>query len=76
MRSLADDKEIIIKKADKGSCVVVGDRDDDLLETKRQLKNEKIYRSFIFNQKLIEDVTECCNQMFKDIRRGGHLSEK
>ena len=76
MRSLADDKQIVIKKADKGSCVVVWDRDDYLLEAERQLKDEKIYRSVTFNEKLIEDFTECSNKMFKDLRRGGHLSEK
>ena len=49
MRSLADDKQIVIKKADKGSCVVVWDRDDYLLEAERQLKDEKIYKSVTFN---------------------------
>ena len=64
MRSLADDKQIVIKKADKGSCVVVWDRDDYLLEAERQLKSEKIYRSVTFNEKLIEDLTEGSNKMF------------
>ena len=31
-RSLADDKNIFIKKAYKGSCVVIWDRNDYLLE--------------------------------------------
>ena len=60
----------------KVSCVVVWDRDDYLLEAKRQFKNEKIYRSVTFNEKLIEDLTECNNKMFKDLRRGRHLSKK
>ena len=64
MRSLVDDKKIVIKKADKGSCVVVWDRDDYLLEAERQLKSEKIYRSVTFNEKLIEDLTEGSNKMF------------
>ena len=64
MRSLVDDKKIVIKKADKGSCVVVWDRDDYLLEAERQLKSEKIYRSVTFNEKLIEDLSEGSNKMF------------
>ena len=76
MPSLPDDQQIVIKKADKGSCVVVWDRDDYLLEAERQLKDEKIYRSVTFNEKLIQDLTECSNKMFKDRRRGRHLPEK
>ena len=76
MWSLADDKQILTKKADKGSCVVVWDRDDYLLEAERQLKDEKIYRSITFNEKLIVDLTECSNKTFKNLRREGHLSEK
>ena len=64
MRSLVDDKKIVIKKADKGSCVVLWDRDDYLLEAERQLKSEKIYRSVTFNEKLIEDLSEGSNKMF------------
>ena len=54
MRPLPDDKQIVIKKVAKGSCVMVWDRNDYLLEAERQLKNEKIYRSVTFKQKLIE----------------------
>ena len=57
MRFLAEDKQIVIKKAEKSSRVVVWDRDDYILETERQLKDEKIYRSVTFNEKLIEDLT-------------------
>ena len=38
MRSLADDKKIVIKKADKGLRVVVWDRDYYLLQAERQLR--------------------------------------
>ena len=57
MRSLPDDKQVVMKKVDKSSCVVVWDRDDYLLEAERQLKDEEIYRSVTFNEKLIEDLT-------------------
>ena len=73
LQSLPDDKQIVIKK---GYCVVLWDRDDYLREAEWQLKDKKIYRSITFNDKLIEDVTERSHKMFKDLRRGGHLSEK
>ena len=41
MRSSADNKQVVIKKADKGSCVVVWDKDDYLLEAERQLRDRK-----------------------------------
>ena len=46
MRSLADDRSIVIKKADKGSSVVVWDRNDYVMEAEKQLSNanEKMRR--------------------------------
>ena len=41
MRSSADNKQVVIKKADKGSCVVVWDKDDYLLEAERQLRDRR-----------------------------------
>ena len=39
MRSFADDRSLVIKKADKGSCIAVWDRNDYLREAEKQLKN-------------------------------------
>ena len=44
VRSMADDRSIVIKKADKRSCVVVSDRNDYLLEAEKQLSDTKVYR--------------------------------
>ena len=41
MRSLADDRSIVIKKADKGSCIVVWDRNDYLREAEKQLDGKR-----------------------------------
>ena len=41
---LRDDPPIIIKEADKGSTVVVWDRDDYLREANSQLSNKGVYR--------------------------------
>ena len=42
VRSLADDRSIVLKKSDKGSCVVVWDRNDYLPEAERQLSDTKV----------------------------------
>ena len=52
-----DDKQLVIIKVDKGSCVVVWDRYDYLFEREKHLIDEKIYRSATFSKKLIEDLT-------------------
>ena len=41
---LHDDPSIIIKEADKGSAVVVWDRDDYLREANSQLSDKDVYR--------------------------------
>ena len=42
--SLRDDTSIIIKGADKGSGVVVWDREDYLVEAKKQLDDKEVYQ--------------------------------
>ena len=41
IRTLADDRSIVIKKAGKGSCIVVCDRADYLREAEKQLSGKK-----------------------------------
>jgi len=43
LRSLRSDKSIVIKPADKGSGVVVWDREDYLREAERQLSDSEVY---------------------------------
>ena len=71
MQSLADDKQIGIKKAGKGSCVVVCDRDDYLLEAEKQLNDGKVYRSVNFNEKLIVNLTEYGKKRLKTLEEEG-----
>ena len=43
MRNLDEDRSIIIKPADKGSCVAVWDRKDYLAEGYKQLRDSSTY---------------------------------
>ena len=45
MRGLAEDRNIIVKPADKGSCVVVWDRKDYIAEVDRQFKDNETYEN-------------------------------
>ena len=64
MRSLADDRNLVIKKAHKGSCVVVWDRNDFLMEAEKQLNDRNVYKEVNFNEKLIQGLIETSNRMF------------
>ena len=64
MRSLADDRNLVLKKADKGSCVVVWDRNDFLMEAEKQLSDKNVCKEVNFNEKLIQGLIETSNRMF------------
>ena len=40
------------------------------------MKDENVYRNINFNEELIEDLTQYSNKIFKDLLRGGYLTEK
>ena len=48
MRGLAEDRNIIIKPVDKGSFVVVWDREDYIAEIDRQIIDNETYESSSF----------------------------
>ena len=52
MRKLANDRSIVIKKVDKGSCVVVWDRSDYIAEAEKQLSDQNVYRDVDFKDKI------------------------
>ena len=53
MGSLADNKSVVIKKASKGSCIVVCDRNDYFREAEKQLDDQNVYRKEAFKEKII-----------------------
>ena len=76
MRSLANDSSIVIKKADKGSCMVVWDRNEYLREAEKQLKDQNVYRKVAFNDKILSQLVDCSNRFFKNLKMKGHITEK
>ena len=45
-----------MKSADKGSCVVIWDREDYLKEADRQLSDTKIYRVVKYTKKMFSSI--------------------
>ena len=72
--SLRNDSSIIIKGADKGSCVVVWDREDYLKEAGAQLSDEKVYERQFDDPvgPLVNVIKSCIDNIDKrgDISRG------
>ena len=75
-RSLAEDRSIVLKKADKGSCVVIWDRLDYLLEADKELGDKSIYKDVSVNEKILRDLVETRNKFFLNLERTGSVSEK
>ena len=71
IRALADDSTIVIKRADKGSCVVVWVRMYYLLEAGKQLSDTNVYKSGDFKEKRLTDLVESSNNILLKLKRKG-----
>ena len=70
--SLKDDPSITIKGADKGSVVVVWDREDDLKEAYRQLDDKKVYEQVPDNPSALANIL---TEALEKIHLWGDLSK-
>ena len=72
--SLRNDTSIIIKEADKGSGIVIWDREDYLKEAESQLDNQSVYENLqgdVFSP-LVKVIKECLAK----IKRRGDISKE
>ena len=77
MRTLADDRTIVIKKADKGSCVVVWDHNNFVKEAEKQLNDIKdVYKDVSFNEKILQELVGTSNKLFQNLKAKGKISVK
>ena len=67
IRSLADNRSIVIKKAGKGFCVAVWERDGYLSEAEKQLCDKAIYKDVSFIEKILSDLVASSNTIFKSL---------
>ena len=69
--NLKNDKNIVIKSADKGSAVVVWDRDDYIKEAEKQLGDKEIYEEVCNDP---EPIISTIHNAIEKIRLRGDLS--
>ena len=76
VRNLVDDRNIVTKKSENCSCIVIWERNDYITEAENQLKNEQAYKKVSFKQHLLCDLVTKSNGFFKELRRSGCVTEK
>ena len=76
LKGLADDRSIVIKKADKDSCVVVWCRDDYIKEAENQLKDNTVYKDVNFKETMLSDLVDKSNKFFKGFHNCKCITEK
>ena len=64
MRSLENDKNVIIKPANKGSSTVVWDRLNYLEDAEKQLSDSNTYKEVKFSEKEQIKLVEKSNSIF------------
>ena len=67
---------VVIKKADKSSCVVVWDRNDYIAESEKQLSDETIYKDINFKDKILQELADNSNKLFRNLKTKGSITEK
>ena len=65
VRSLANYRNIVIKKADRGSSVEIWDRSACIMEVEKQLNDKAIYKDMNFDKDLIPSLTGKSNRLFE-----------
>ena len=76
MHLLANGRGIVIKKAGKGSYVVVWDGGDYIAEASKQLNDESVYKSVKFKHNILQDLAEKSNVIFKGLHQKDKITKK
>ena len=70
MRGLTEARDITIKRADKGSCVVVWDREDQIAEADKQFKDNETYdESSSFKDVDLVKLVQQSNSIYQSLRK-------
>ena len=76
MRDLQSDRNVIIKPADKGSAVVIWDRNYYLKEAEKQLTDRSTYLETKVIEKDLVNLVEQSNKMFENLQRKSVIQER
>ena len=73
---MADDSNvIIIKKAHRGSCIVIWGRNDYLMEAEKQLRDKKVYQKVSNSENILSTLAEMSNRLFSSLKTS-YITEK
>ena len=75
-QSSSEDRNILIKPADKGSCVVVWDREHYIAEADRQFKDNETYENSSFEDVDLVKLIEKSNSIFESLRKRKLITEE
>ena len=76
MRNLQSDRNVIIKPADKGSTVVIWDRNDYLKKAEKHLSDRSTYLETNIIEKDLVNLVEQSNKMFENLQRKSIIQER
>ena len=76
LRGLGDDRSIVIKKSDNGSCVVVSCTNDYIKESENQLRDNTVYKDLSFKETMLSDLVYKSNKFFKSLHSPKCITEK
>lgn len=71
IRYIDEDRSIVLKKADKGSCVEFSDSDDYVSEADKQISDKAIYKNVSFSEKILRDLVTSSKKIFNSLHRKG-----
>ena len=69
-------KIFVIKKADKGPCMVIWDQNNYLMKAEKQLSDKNVFKEVNFNDKLTQNLTGTSNKIFRNLKNGGFITDK
>ena len=76
IRTLADGRSIVIKKADKESFIVVWHIADYLRKAEKQLSDKKVYQDVQFKKQMLSNLVDTSNNFFRGLKTKGFIVEK
>ena len=76
IRNLLEDRNVIIKPANKGSAVVICDRNDYLKGAKKQLGDKSTYLETKVIEKDLVDLVEQFKKMFENLQKKSVIQER
>ena len=75
MRSLANDRSIVIKNANTDFCAIVSDCENYMAEAEKQLVIEMFIRTLILKKKALQELAETSNHLFMNLKRKGCITQ-